>query len=150
MPSAVVLAFTPAFVSHAASTPRFGVLPVVLDGLHVLGAAGWLGSLSVVLSAGIPAALALDEERRGEAVADLINAFSPTALLFAGMVALSGLFAAWTHLGGIEALWEARYGKLLLAKLLVLSVVALTGAYNWLRVKPALGSMEGAGRIRRS
>jgi putative copper export protein len=38
----------------------------------------------------------------------------------------------------------------LLLKLAVLSPVAATGAYNWLRVRPALGGDAGAARIRRS
>ena len=142
------LAFTPAMSSHAAASNR--ALAGIADGFHVLGASGWLGSLAVVLLAGIPAAMTLAEGRRGTAVADLINAFSPTALAFAGMVAASGLFAAWVHLGGIAPLWQSTYGRILLAKLAVLSVVALTGAYNWLRVRPALGTDDGAVRIRRS
>ena len=148
--AAVVLAFTPAFASHAAASPRLRSLAMVFDGLHVTGAAGWVGSLVLVIAAGIPAALALREERRGSAVADLINAFSPTALVFAGLVASTGLFAAWLHVGGFAALWQAKYGNLLLAKLTVLSVATLTGAYNWLRVKPTLGTIEAAARIRRS
>lgn len=146
--AAVVLAFTPGLSSHAAASNRGGT--VIADGLHVLGASGWLGSLTVVLAAGIPMAMTLGEGRRGTAVADLVNAFSPTALVFAGIVATTGLFAAWTHLGGISPLWQSGYGRILLGKLGVLSVVAVTGAYNWLRVKPALGTDEGAGRIRRS
>ena len=39
---------------------------------------------------------------------------------------------------------------MLLLKLAVLSVVAATGAYNWLRVKPTLGDARGATRVRRS
>lgn len=148
--AAVVLAFTPAFASHAAASPRLRFVAIIADGLHVIGAAGWLGSLLLVLAAGIPAALELVEEHRGNAVADLINAFSPTALAFAGLVVATGLFAAWLHVGGFTALWEAKYGKLLLAKLVVMSVLTLTGAYNWLRVKPTLGTLESAGRIRRS
>lgn len=148
--AAFALAFTPAVASHAAASPRFRSVAMVFDGVHVTGAAGWLGSLVLVLAAGIPAALALREDRRGPVVADLINAFSPTALVFAGLVASTGLFAAWLHIGGFAELWEARYGKLLLAKLAVLSIVALTGAYNWLRVKPTLGTGEGAARVRRS
>jgi putative copper export protein/methionine-rich copper-binding protein CopC len=148
--AALALAFTPAFASHAAASPRLTTLAVLSDGLHVIGAAGWLGSLLLVLLAGIPAAMSLPEERRGAAVADLINAFSPTALVFAGLVALTGLFAAWLHVGGFAPLWEEKYGRLLLAKLAILSVVALTGAYNWLRVKPTLGQVEGAARIQRS
>ena len=41
------------------------------------------------------------------------------------------------------------YGRVLLAKLAVLSLVAGTGAYNWLRVKPGLGSVQAAQRVRR-
>ena len=60
------------------------------------------------------------------------------------------MFAAWLHVGSFGALWDCRYGNLLLTKLAVLSVVALTGAYNWHRVKPTLGTSQGAARIRRS
>ena len=148
--AALILAFAPAFASHAASAPSWRPIAMVADGFHILGASGWLGSLLVVLIAGIPAAMALAQDRRGTAVADLINAFSPTALMFAGLVAATGLFAAWIHLGSLAALWESTYGKLLLAKLAILSIVALTGAYNWLRVKPSLGSDDGVVRIRRS
>ena len=78
------------------------------------------------------------------------SAFSPTALVFAGLAASTGVFSAWLHLGTIPALWQTTYGQTLLVKLGILSVVVATGAYNWLRVKPALGNVEGAVRIRRS
>ena len=102
------------------------------------------------MTIGIPVALRLAERERGPAVAELVNAFSPTALLFAGTIVTTGVFAAWLHLGAVRALWETTYGKTLLVKLAVLSVVAATGAYNWLRVRPALGDAEGARRVRRS
>ena len=145
-----VLAFTPAISGHAVSAPRLTALAVLADGVHVIGAGGWLGSLLVVIVAGIPSALRLEASERGLAVAELVNAFSPTALAFAGATAATGVFAAWLHLGAIRALWETAYGQTLLVKLAVLSVVAATGAYNWLRVRPALGDIEGARRVRRS
>jgi putative copper export protein/methionine-rich copper-binding protein CopC len=148
--AALLLAFTPALSGHAAAAPRLTPLAVLSDGLHVLGAGGWLGSLLVVLAAGIPAAFALGAERRGAVVAALVNAFSPTALGFAIVVAATGVFAGWLHVGRLAALWGTGYGQLLLAKLAVLSLVAATGAYNWLRVRPALGDDAGAARIRRS
>ena len=145
-----VLAFTPALSGHAASAPQLTGLAVLADGLHVMGAGGWLGSLLMVVAAGIPAALRLAEGERGPAVADLVNAFSPSALVFAGLAASTGVFAAWLHLGAVPALWQTPYGRTLLLKLGVLSLVAGTGAYNWLRVKPALGGPGGGPRIRRS
>ena len=147
---AVVLAFTPALSGHASSAPRLTGLAILADALHVIGAGGWLGSLLAVLIAGIPAALALEGPKRGAAVADVVNAFSPTALVFAGFAATTGVFAAWLHVGAWAALWQSEYGRVLLVKLLVLSAVAGTGAFNWRRVRPALGDDLGTTRIRRS
>ena len=146
----LALAVTPALSGHAMSAPRWKPLAIVADALHVFGASGWLGSLALVVVAGIPAALALSPERRGVAVANLINGFSPTALVFAGLAGATGLLSAWLHLERLGNLWGSSYGRVLLLKLAVLSVVAATGAYNWLRVRPALGGPEGAARIRRS
>ena len=146
----VALAVTPALSGHAASAPRFTGLAIALDTLHVIGAAGWLGSLLLMLAVGIPVAMKRGEGQRGATVARLVNAFSPTALAFAGLVVLTGVFSGWLHIGLSSALWESGYGQTLLIKLAILSVVLATGGYNWLRVKPALGDDRGAHRIRRS
>ncbi len=147
---ATLLAFTPALSGHAASVPRFTALAILADGVHVIGAAGWLGSLLLMVVVGIPLALRLPEGDRGSAVADIVNAYSPTALVFAGIVATTGVFSAWLHLESVGALWQTSYGQTLLVKLAVLSVVAGTGAYNWLRIKPTLGDVASAVRVRRS
>ena len=144
------LAFTPALSGHAAAVPRLTPLAILADGLHVIGAGGWLGGLLFVVAVGIPAARCLPEGARGRGVRDLINAFSPTALVFAGIVATTGVFSAWLHLEAVSELWRSGYGRMLLLKLGVLSIAVATGAYNWLRVKPALGNSAGAARIRRS
>lgn len=146
---AVALAFSPALSGHAGAADP-AALAVLADGVHVLGAGGWLGSLLAVVAAGVPAALRAQEGERGRTLAALVNAFSPTALLFAGVVVLTGVVSAWLHLGALADLWETAYGRTLLLKLAVLPVVFGTGAYNWLRVRPALGRGEAAGKLRRS
>lgn len=148
--AALALAVTPALSGHAVSASKLKALAIAADALHVLGASGWLGSLALVLAAGIPAVLALQPDLRGKSVADLINAFSPTALVFAGLAGATGLFSAWLHLERLGNLWGSTYGRVLLLKLAILSIVAATGAYNWLRVRPALGGPDGAARIRGS
>lgn len=147
---AVLGAFAPALSGHAASVPSLRTLAIFADGLHIIGASGWLGSLLVLLAAGIPAAMRLEKNARGPAVADLVNAFSPTALVFAGITVVAGVFAAWLHLGAISALWQSQYGKTLLVKVAILGIVTATGAYNFLYVKPRLGRTEGVNNIRRS
>ena len=150
---AAALSVTPALSGHAAAAPAYPVLAVVADSVHVAAAGGWLGSLLLVLVAGVPAAMALPADRRGPAVATLVDAFSPTALVCAATAAVTGVFATWVHVGTVPALWGTAYGRTLLLKLGVLSAVAATGLYNWRRVRPALGSgggLTGAARLRRS
>ena len=148
--AAVLLAFTPAFAGHAIAAERWIPVAVVADGIHVLGAAGWLGTLAVLVLAGIPAAFRLEEQDRGPAAADLVNAFSPVALVCASAAAATGVLAAVIHLGRLTDLWQTEYGQVLLLKLAILSIVAGTGAFNWRKVRPALGNELGARRVRRS
>jgi len=148
--SAVALAFAPALSGHAASAPSLRPLAILADGLHIMGAAGWLGSLLILLVVGIPAAMKLEEGQRGPAVADLVNAFSPTALAFAGVTLVAGVFAAFIHVGSIPALWQTQYGQRLLFKLGALGIVTATGFYNFRYVRPRLGKVEGVKHIKRS
>jgi len=148
--SAVALAFSPALSGHAASSPSLRPLAIFADGLHIIGAAGWLGSLLILLVVGIPAAMKLEGDDRGPAVANLVNAFSPTALAFAGLTLVAGVFAAWIHIGSIPALWQSQYGQRLLLKLGALGIVTATGFYNFRYVRPRLGKVEGVKHIKRS
>ncbi|MDQ3428234.1 MAG: CopD family protein, partial [Gemmatimonadota bacterium] len=148
--AAVLLSFTPALSGHAVSTEGWVPAAVVADGLHVLGAGAWIGTLLLVVVVGLPVVLRLEPSQRGPAAADLINAFSPVALSAAGLLVLTGLLAAWMHAGTLPALWQTGYGRTLLLKVGVLTVVVGTGAYNWRRVRPALGDEAGARRIRKS
>ncbi|HSH46764.1 MAG TPA: CopD family protein, partial [Longimicrobiales bacterium] len=84
------------------------------------------------------------------AVAALVNAFSPIALVFAGLVVLTGALSAWLHLGTPSALWTSGYGRVLLAKLGAVGLVAAAGAYNWRRARPRLGDVPAARRLTRS
>lgn len=147
---AVLLAFSPAFSGHASASPKLRTLAVLADGLHVMSASSWLGSLALVLIAGLPAAMRLAESERGPMVSELINAFSPVALASAALAASSGVFAAWLHVGLIPNLWGTRYGITLLVKLTILGAVALTGFYNWRFVKPRLGTDDATMHLRRS
>ena len=147
LPAVLLLAYSAASSGHAAND---GGLAVLLDALHVLGAGGWLGTLLIVVIAGLPAALRAPEGERGTSTAALIGVFSPIALVCATAVIITGLGSAWLRLGGIEALWGSTYGGVLLIKLGVVSLLVVAGAYNWRRVTPSLAQEGGARRMRRS
>ena len=145
------IALSMALSGHAAASPTLRLLAIGADTLHIVGAGGWLGSLLLVIVAGIPVVLRSEDAPPWPAVASLVNGFSPTALVFASMTAVTGVFAAWLHLETIPALWQTRYGQVLLLKLGVLSVTAAIGLYNWQRVKPVLDAGPlGTHRLQRS
>lgn len=157
--SSLALAVSPGLGGHAAASTRYPGLAIPVDALHVLGAAGWLGSLLFVALVGLPVVAvecsravsdAGSHDSPWRAAAALVHAFSPTALVCAGLVALTGVVSAWLRLGSVPALWTSGYGRVLLIKLAVLAGVAATGAYNWRRVRPALGTEAATTRLRRS
>lgn len=147
---ALVLAITPALGGHAAASPRYASLMITADWLHVLGGASWLGSLLSLMLIGVPIALTLEPADRWPSVASLVNAFSPLALVSAGVVVVSGVFASWVHLEHLSALWETAYGQILIVKLLLVGITLTIGAYNFRRVQPQLSNQIGTERLRKS
>jgi putative copper export protein len=123
---------------------------VIADALHVLAAGGWLGTLLVTVVAGLPVTLRGAPGSRGREASALIGAFSPVALWCAGLLVVTGLVAAILHLGSISALWESRYGQVLLIKLAVIAVLLVVASINWRILRPRLGTDQATRRIRGS
>ena len=118
--------------------------------MHRLAAGMWIGTLFMLVTTGIAMTLRspLATERRGALVADLVNAFSPLALVSAGVLATFGVVTAWQHLHTLSALWTTPYGVTLMIKLVMVAIVLALGAWNWRRQKPRLGSAAGAVGLR--
>jgi copper transport protein len=133
---------------HAVAQPDGYLLPVVLQGAHVLAAGVWIGGLFVLLVAGIPwAARNARPERCG--LAPLVSAFSRLALCGAGLLALTGGATAFLYLNAVADLWGTSYGRVLLVKVAMASGVAAVGFVNWRRVRPRLGD-GSSGLLRRT
>ena len=148
--AAFVLALSFAFSGHAAAATHLRALAVSADALHILAAGSWLGTLLGVAVVAMPACLAQDEGTRGAAAADFVNAFSPVALTSAGVLVVTGVIAAWLHLGSWHAFVASDYGRTLLIKLALVATVVALGAINWRILRPALGTEAAARRLRRS
>ena len=130
----------------------FGNWNRVVTPVHRFAAAMWIGTLFVMVTAGLGTVLRsqLASERRGRVVAAIVNAFSPLALISTAVLAVFGVITAWQHLHTVDALWTTVYGRTLIVKLLLVGVVLALGAWNWRRQKPRLGSEAGAIGLQRS
>jgi copper transport protein len=124
----------------------------VVNPIHVFAASMWIGTLFVLVAAGITTALGttMQSAERGPAVALFVNRFSTIALGSAGVLVLTGVTTAWMHLKQLSALWTSIYGKTLIVKLCLVAVVFALGAYNNQRLRPSLGTEEAGRRLTRS
>jgi copper transport protein len=77
------------------------------------------------------------EEDRTDTIG-VVGRFSNIATIAIVLVGITGGFLAWNEVRTLHALTSTGYGRLLLAKVALVSWVAVLGAYNHFRLVPAL------------
>lgn len=129
-----------------------GNLTRIVNPAHQMFAGLWIGTLLILLLAGIGTLFRNDAVRSKRSViaADMVNSFSPFALFASAGVAIFGVITAWRNLKVLSNLWTTPYGYALIAKLCVVAVVVALGAFNWRRQRPKLGTDDGVHSISRS
>lgn len=104
------------------------------DAVHLLAAAAWFGGLVVL--AGTVRARRIDDDP--VAAADVVRRFSTVATTALVAVTVAGVAMSWALVRQPRALVGTDYGWTLLAKVGLVAVVALVGAYNNRRLVPAI------------
>lgn len=130
--SGVVAVFTQAFGSHAASLDSGRASAIAADGIHLLTASLWLGSLPALLLLLWPTYPGVE---RGALVRACRAPFSWLAGTSVCLVVVTGLYSAGREVGRIDAVTSTTYGRILLAKTLVVVAVGFLGLLNALRLR---------------
>ena len=144
--AAVALAFTPALAGHAIAEEGWTGFAVAADGLHVLGAGAWLGTLAVIALLSLPAVAG----GGGSRLLGRVRAFSPLALGSASVVAATGAAAILMRFERFSDVWATGYGRWFAAKLVLFACLASAAAWNWRRATPHLAAAGDPARMRRS
>lgn len=127
----LALAATWSATSHAASGSQVP-LALAVTTVHVAAMSVWAGGLAamtLLLRRGGDAAA-----RSGVDLAAVSSRFSRLALFAVTALVASGLYQAWRELGGISALTDTHYGRLLLVKVGVVVLVLAAAARSRLLV----------------
>ena len=119
------------FAGHAAAGG--GAVFGMVDALHLVSVAAWLGTLAGL--ALLAARLRHDRDRRPAILADALRRHSRIAFLAAPVVALTGLANSPIVLGSGRELVASDYGNLVLAKAALFSIAVAIGSANFLLVR---------------
>ena len=132
----LVLLFMVPLTSHAATEAR-PFLPVLADGLHLLGMTFWFGGLVYFLAA-VRHLRGLDGQLRTRLGSLLTAQFSINALVFVSLIGLTGLYSAYLRVGSLPALLDTLYGHVLLLKQGFVIGLLVIAAINLLVISPRL------------
>jgi len=114
----------PAAGHPTGASPR--ALYVALDMVHLTAIVGWMGGLALFALGG---RAWLEDERATAAV----RTFSRTATVLVPVIVVTGVLQAVELAGGVDAITETDWGRTLLVKLSVVSVLVAIGAVSrWL------------------
>lgn len=121
---------------HAAAVS--GVLlpySVVLDWLHLLAAALWVGGMIYILLLYLPLLKTRVTHERTRSLLALLPQFSPLAIAGVAIMAITGPLNATFHLTSVEQFFTTAYGRVLVIKILLVCGLLATSAYHvgWLR-----------------
>lgn len=132
----LALLFTVTLTSHAATEPR-PTLPMLADWLHLVGMAFWLGGLVYFFTA-VRHLQQLDGEMRTRLTSLLAGRFSIHAILFVGLIGMTGFYSAYLRVGSWNGLVTSLYGHTLLVKQVFVAGLLVIAATNLLVVSPQL------------
>ena len=138
------LALTPALAGHAHTQSPVAVL-VPADVIHVVAMSAWLGGLVYLLFAVPAATRTLDPAGRTRLLAATLQRFSPLALVSVLALAATGTIQALVEVRHLDALTSTAFGRAVLIKIVLLTILIGLGAVNRRRVVPTLRRLAAGG-----
>lgn len=126
-----------ALAGHADSaTPRG--LAVVVDWVHLLAGAVWLGGIATIAWVWAPRLRRSGAELRRAVMTSLLPRFGRVALPAFIVVVITGSLNAYIELRHPSVLWSSSYGRALLVKAGLVGVIALISYTHVFRLRPRL------------
>lgn len=103
---------------------------VVLDYIHNFVSAVWIGGLIFLAFTLLPSISSLEEEKREKWSLVVIPKFSVMIIIAIGFVIISGPLLLYLLEDSLTAIIESTYGKLIILKIAIASVMVIMGGYH--------------------
>jgi copper transport protein len=131
----VLLLATPGMAGHAGTTDPVWI-NLVVDDLHLIAAAAWVGGLATLLVAGFASTKGLADHDAVRTLGLVVTRFSNMAMIAVAVIVATGIYRGWEEVGAFRALTDATYGWVFLTKLAVFLPLIALGAVNNRWTKP--------------
>ena len=136
--NALCLAFLAVALSGHANSADPRPLAVVTDWLHLVAGSVWIGGIAQIAWTWLPGLGRRTAESRRVVMTSVLRPFGRIALPAFVAVVVTGSTNALIQLGGLEALWQTAYGRLLAVKILLVALIALASYWHAMRLRPRL------------
>jgi copper transport protein len=136
LPAALALAAVAASGHASSADPRLPT--IVLDWIHLLAGAVWLGGIGLIAIVWGPILWRSGRSLRVAVARSVLPVFGRVALPAFLVVASTGAVSALVQLGHLAALWESAYGRVLALKVALVALIAGVSYLHALRLRPRL------------
>jgi copper transport protein len=116
------LVCTPGLAGHA-STGDHRALALAVDAVHVAAMAVWLGGLAVLAAVVMP-------RRDVDELRVVVPRFSRVALACVVALVATGVVHSWRLVGGLDALRDSEFGRVLVVKLVVFALLLVAATLS--------------------
>lgn len=133
----IAAALSVSLTGHGAASEDIAFVAGLVDAVHVLATVAWGGGLVAFLVLASRARAA-----RAEVLRTAIPRFTVLGALATVTLAITGTYAAWVHVGSLDAI-VSTYGRGVVVKVLLLAALVTVAAVNTTWVRGRIGQRRG-------
>ncbi|GEM_PF-1263500 len=129
------------YSGHAAGVQGAVPVSVAVDWLHLLAASAWVGSMGFVGLALLPTGGEWKRQAGAwQQLVQVLSGFSPIAWASVALLVVTGAYNSITRLSGLSEVMSTGFGRVLIAKLVLVAVMLAFSALNVFRARPRLAA----------
>jgi copper transport protein len=142
--------FSTSVISHGAATGK--IVPLLLDFFHNVFASLWIGGIIYIAFVIMPHLRKVSSSSLGlSTISLLIPRFSTLVITVLGAVTITGPFLLYSIEGNLALTLASFYGKILIIKLILASMMIILGAYDHMFISnKAFAVISNSGTIQTS
>ncbi len=143
--ASLALIATTSMIGHGAASEQMGAL--VLDYIHNLVAAVWIGGIIYFVYTLLPTFSKLKDANREKMSLVLIPRFSIAFIISVGIVIITGPTLMWFLESDVGLITESVFGQLIIAKIIIASIMVGLGGFFQFKVQKNAEKNFASGKI---